>query len=354
MKIQETLDFVKRLFLAIGCTNEDATTVADVLVAAETRGIPSHGLIRIMDYIGMWEKGKINNKPKIKVVYETPSTAVIDGDRCFGMIAAKKSMEIAIEKAKIAGTGWVATRNSNHFGIAGYYAMMALEHDMTGISMTHANPLIAPTFSISRMLGTNPLAVAIPTNKQPAFVADFATTPIARGKLAIKEKQGKKVPFGLVQDAEGNPSDNPAIITKGGAILPLGSDYEHGSHKGYCMTAIVDLFSSMFSGASFGPFVPPQIPYLNAKENAPGIGMGHFFGAIRCDAFQPTENFKNYMDLWIETFRSSIPSDGNEKVLIPGDPERLFEEKTKLGGINIIPEIEKDLKEIAKKYKVDF
>lgn len=354
MKIEDAKDFVCKLFKAIGCSEEHSQIVADVLVAAETRGIPSHGLMRVIDYVGMWEKGRINTTPNIKVVHETISTAVVDGDGCFGMIAAKKSMQIAIEKSKTAGTGWVAVRNSNHYGIAGYYAMMALEHDMTGISMTHANPLIAPTFSISRMLGTNPIAVAIPSKNQPPFVADFATTPVARGKLAIKEKLGQEIDFGLVQDSEGNPSNDPAIITKGGAILPLGSDYEHGSHKGYCMTAIVDLFSSIFSGASFGPFVPPQVPYLKPKENAPGIGMGHFFGAISCNAFQPVEEFKANMDLWIETFRSSIPAKNREKVLIPGDPERLFEEKTRLEGISIIPAIEKELREIAAKYKVNY
>ncbi|MBN2681711.1 MAG: Ldh family oxidoreductase [Bacteroidales bacterium] len=354
MKIQEALSFVERLFVAAGCSSNHAKIVADVLVAAETRGIPSHGLMRIIDYLGMLEAGKINVNPNVKIIHETVSTAVVDGDSCFGMIAGTMAMELAIEKAKKAGTGWVAVRNSNHYGIAGYYAMMALKFDMTGISMTHANPLIAPTFSVSRMLGTNPIAVAMPTKNQPPFIADFATTPVARGKLAIKEQRGEKIVSGLVQDSEGNQSCDPSIITRGGAILPLGSDYEHGSHKGYCMTAIVDLFSSIFSGASFGPFVPPQVPYLKPKENAPGKGMGHFFGAISCDAFQPVDEFKGNMDLWIETFRASIPTKNFEKVLIPGDPERLFEEKTKREGITIIPEIEKNIKEIAVKYRVDY
>ena len=183
-------NFTQNLFQKIGCSITDAQTITDVLIRAELRGIPSHGLLRIPDYFMLYESGRIHPVPQIKIVHETPSTAVVDRDQAFGMIAAKRSMEIAIEKASKVGTGWVSTRNSNHFGIAGYYAMMALEHDMIGIVMTNANPLVAPTFSVSKLLGTNPIAVAIPAGNQPPFVADFATTPIARGKLDIFAKKG--------------------------------------------------------------------------------------------------------------------------------------------------------------------
>ena len=164
----------------------------NVFLAAELRDHASHGMIRIKDYYELWKAGRINTQPHVVIVHESPSTAVVDGDNAVGMVSARRSMEIAIEKAKNAGTGWVATRNSNHFGIAGYYAMMALKSDMIGICLTNANPLVAPTFSISRMMGTNPIAVAIPALRQPPFVADFATTPVARGKLAIAEKKVKK------------------------------------------------------------------------------------------------------------------------------------------------------------------
>lgn len=202
-------DFTKRVFMKMGCSETDSVIIADVFLAAELRGHASHGMIRIKDYHELWKAGRINVNPQIKVVHETPSTAVVDGDNAVGMITARRSMEIAIEKARSAGTGWVAACNSNHFGIAGYYAMMALSHDMTGICLTNANPLVSPTFSVSRMMGTNPIAVAIPAGKQPPLVADFATTPIARGKLAVAEKKGEKVPFGFVQDKLGNPSDDP-------------------------------------------------------------------------------------------------------------------------------------------------
>jgi L-2-hydroxycarboxylate dehydrogenase (NAD+) len=292
--------------------------------------------------------------PDVRIVHESPSTAVVDGDNAVGMVAARKSMEIAIEKAKKAGTGWVATRNSNHFGIAGYYSMLALKHDMIGICLTNANPLVAPTFSISRMMGTNPIAVAIPADKQPPFVADFATTPVARGKLAVAEKKGEKVPFGFVQDKNGDPSDDPTILKSGGSMLTLGGDRIHGSHKGYCLSAIVDIFSAVFSGANFGPFVPPSVAYLPVLDKKVGEGTGHFFGAMRIDAFQPAGEFKAKMDEWIETFRSSKPSIGEERVLIPGDPEREAEEINMRDGIKLVPAIKDDLIQIAGELGIDF
>lgn len=347
-------DFTRAVFVKMGCREADAVKIADVFMAAELRGLPSHGMIRIKDYYQLWKANRINVKPVVKIVYETPSTAVVDGDGAVGMIAATRSMEIAIEKAKVAGTGWVSTRNSNHFGIAGFYAMMALKEDMIGMSMTNANPLVAPTFSVQPMLGTNPIAIAIPAGKQPPFVADFATTPIARGKLAVAEKKGEKVPFGFVQDKTGAPSDDPAILKSGGSMLTLGGDYAHGSHKGFCLSAIVDIFSAVFSGANFGPFVPPSVAYLPVLDQKVGEGTGHFFGAMRIDAFQEASAFKEKMDEWIHTFRNATPAEGREKVIIPGDPEREKEIKIRAEGLCVIPAIVKDLKEIAEALKIDF
>ncbi len=341
------LDFTTDVFMRVGCSRDDAAAVAAVLVAAELRDHSSHGMIRVREYYELWKSGRVNVNPDVKVVHETPSTAVVDGDSCFGMVAGVRSMRLAIEKAAATGTGWVAARNSNHFGIAGYYAMMALEHDMVGITVTNANPLVVPTFSVSRYLGTNPLAVAVPAKEEPPFVADFATTPIARGKLAVSEKKGEKVPFGYVQDAEGNPSDDPGILRHGGGMVTLGGDRLHGSHKGYCMTAVVDIFSALFSGANFGPFVPPSVAYLPVPENQPGKGTGHFFGAMRIDAFRPANEFMEAMDQWIRTFRNAKPAKDQHRVLIPGDPEREAEERNRQAGITIVPAVVEDLKVIA-------
>jgi L-2-hydroxycarboxylate dehydrogenase (NAD+) len=352
--VQYLYDFTKTVFMKMGCSEPEALQIADVFMAAELRGLPSHGMIRIKDYYQLWKANRINVRPNICIIHETPSTAVVDGDGAIGMVSATRSMEIAIEKAEVAGTGWVSTRNSNHYGIAGFYAMMALKHDMIGLSMTNANPLVAPTFSVSPMLGTNPIAVAIPAGDQPPFVADFATTPIARGKLAVAEKKGEKVPFGFVQDKSGTPSDDPAILKAGGSMLTLGGDYVHGSHKGFCLSSIVDIFSAVFSGANFGPFVPPSVAYLPVLEQKVGVGTGHFFGAMRIDAFQEAVVFKSKMDEWITTFRNAVPAEGHSSIIIPGDPEREKEARIRKEGISVIPAIAKEMKEIADDLGVSF
>jgi len=347
-------DFTRKVFEKMGCSREDAEMATDVFIAAELRGYSSHGMIRIKDYFQLWQAGRINVKPNVKVIHESPSTAVVDGDGAIGMIAATRSMEIAIKKAKTAGTGWVSTRGSNHYGIAGYYSMMALEHDMIGICMTIANPLVAPTWSVSRMLGTNPIAVAVPAGQRPPFVADFSTTPIARGKLAVAAKMGESVPLGYVQDKEGQPSTYPDILKEGGSMVTLGGTREQGSHKGYCMSAIVDIFSAVLSGANFGPFCPPSVAYLPVKEEKVGEGTGHFFGAMRIDAFQKPEDFKAQMDKWIDTFRAAKPAKGHDRVLIPGDPERENEERISKAGVNVLVPVQKEMKEIADSLGIDF
>lgn len=338
----------RSIFEKMGCPKADAQVITDVLLAAELHGLSSHGMLRVKDIYELWRAGRINVKPTPRVVYQTPSTATVDGDGAIGIVAAHFAMNVAIEKSSQAGTGWVAVRNSNHFGIAGYYAEMALKHDMIGIAMTNANPLVAPTFSVSRLLGTNPLAVAIPAATQPPFVADFATTPIARGKLAIMGKKGEKAPLGYVQDKTGAPSTDPDILMQGGAIVPLGGDYEHGSHKGYCMGALIDIFSAVFSGANFGPFVPPQVAYLPLLDESVGEGLGHFFGAMRVDAFRPADEFKASMDRWIETFRAAKPAEGHDRVYVPGDIEREKSERIMREGIKLVDSIDADLQAIAR------
>lgn len=344
---EQLFSFTKAFFEKTGCSPDDASDIADVFLAAELRGIGSHGLIRITDHYHLWKAGRLNTSPRIRIVHETPSTAVVDADNAIGMVAARFSMNTAIQKAMKAGTGWVACRHSNHYGIAGYYAMMALEHDMTGVALTNANPLVAPTFSVSRLLGTNPVAVAVPAGKHPPFVADFSTTPIARGKLEVAVKKGEKTLPGFVQDREGRATDDPDILRKGGAMLPLGGDRAHGSHKGYCLGAIVDILSALFSGANFGPFVPPSVAYLPVLEESRGKGTGHFFGAMRIDAFRDKEEFRAEMDRWIETFRKAKSAEGQPKVLIPGDIERENEKVIRRRGIELLPSLIDDLNKIA-------
>ena len=346
--------FTHAVFLKMGCSLQDATTAATVLISADLRGIDSHGVARVSGYLRLWEAGRVNPRPNIRVIYETPSTAVVDGDAGLGLVVAPFAMQVAIDKAKLVGTGWVSVKNSNHFGIAGAHAMMALKDDMIGMAMTNASALVAPTFSNERMLGTNPIAVAIPANEQPAFVADFATTTAANGKLEILQRKNEDMPLGWAQDKDGNPSIDANIIRKQGALLPLGSDREHGSHKGYALGSIVDIFSAVLSGASYGPWAPPFPAYVPMPENQPGQGLGHFFGAMRVDAFRPAEEFKGHMDNWINRFRNAQPSEGNDKVLIPGDPEREMEAIRIVEGIPLVEPVEKDLLEIAEKFGLKF
>lgn len=337
----------------MGCPKQDAETAATVLLSADLRGIDSHGIARMSGYVRLWESKRINPAPEMTIVHETPSTATVDGDAGLGLVVAPKAMKIAIEKSKATGSGWISVRNSNHFGIAGYHAMMALETDMIGVAMTNASPLVTPTFSKERMLGTNPIAVAIPAGQEPPFVTDMATTTIPNGKLEVLKRQNIQAEQGWVQDKAGFPTTDPDAVKNGGALLPLGGDRTHGSHKGYALGAIVDIFSGVFSGANFGPWVPPFVSYLPLPENQVGRGIGHFLGAMRIDGFQPADDFKANMDKWIGRFRRAEPAPGNEKVLIPGDPERLLEAERREQGIPLLPAVIEDLERLSKKYAVN-
>lgn len=352
--VQHLLDFTVQIFKAMGCPDQEAHTAAAILLCADLRGVDSHGVARLSGYVRLWEAKRVNTTPHIKVIHETPSTAVVDGDSGLGLVVAPFAMQLAIEKARKVGTGWVSVQNSNHYGIAAAHAMKALEHDMIGISMTNASPLVAPTFSTAKMLGTNPICVAAPAGAQPAFVADLATTTAANGKLEILQRKKEEAPLGWVQDKDGNPVTDAGILKEGGALLPLGGDREHGSHKGYALGAVVDIFSALLSGANYAPWVPPFPAYVPMPAKQPGKGIGHFFGAMRVDAFRTVEAYKNDMDDWIEGFRKAATIKGQDKVLIPGDPEREAEADRRKNGIPLLPAVAADLKALGEKMKVPF
>jgi L-2-hydroxycarboxylate dehydrogenase (NAD+) len=345
-------NFAFDIFIKMGCNVPHATTATTVLLNADARGIDSHGIARLVGYVRLWEAERINANPQIKIIHETPSTATVDGDAGLGLVVAPHAMQIAIEKAKQCGTGWVSVQNSNHFGIAGYHAMMALQEDMIGIAMTNASALVAPTFGVEKMLGTNPIAVAIPTKNEQPFVADFATTTAANGKLELLQRKNLDTPIGWVQDNIGNESTNANALKQGGALLPLGSDREHGSHKGYALGSIVDIFSAVLSGASYGPWAPPFPAYVAMPQNMPGKGLGHFFGAMRIDAFRPAEDFKQHMDNWITRFKNTKPIDANNPVLIPGQPEFEMEKERMVSGIPLFESVVEELKGLGEKMGV--
>jgi L-2-hydroxycarboxylate dehydrogenase (NAD+) len=345
-------DFTKEVFKRIGSSDEHATLAATGLLRADLRGIDSHGIARLTGYVRLWEAKRANAQPDIQIVHETPSTGVVDGDGGLGLVVAPFAMNLAISKSKQVGSGWIAVRNSNHFGIAAQHALMALEEDMIGIVMTNASALVAPTFSIERLLGTNPICVAIPAGKEPPFVADLATTTAANGKLEILQRKNQEAPRGWIQDKDGHISTNPHELKAGGALLPLGGDREHGSHKGYALGAIVDIFSGVLSGANYGPWVPPFPAFISIPENMPGKGIGHFFGAMRIDAFRKAEAFKKDMDQWLKRFREAKPASGFDQVLVPGDPERFMEAERKEKGIPLMNALVEDLEYLAEKFKI--
>jgi LDH2 family malate/lactate/ureidoglycolate dehydrogenase len=341
--------FTEAVFLKMGCPDDDAKLAADVLLKSDLRGIDSHGVARLSGYIRLWEKERINPTPNIRIVHETPTTATVDGDAGLGLVVAPFAMKVAIEKARIYGSGWVSVRNSNHFGIAGYHALLAVEEDMIGISMTNASPLVAPTYSSERLLGTNPMCYGFPAGKYPPVIVDMATAAAANGKLEIAQRAELPIPEGWAQDKTGNSTTNPNELKAGGSLLPLGSDKDHGSHKGYGLSATVDILSAVLSGANYGPWVPPFVAFLEPSANPVGEGIGHFLGAMRVDGFRPAQDFKDHLDNWIERFKSAKTIDPDKKVVIPGEPEYAFEIERKENGIPLIDAVVNDLNELATK-----
>lgn len=341
--------FTRSVFKQMGCSDEHADLATDVLIRSDLRGIDSHGVARLSGYVRLWEKQRINATPNIKIVHETPTTATIDGDGGLGLVVAPFAMEVAIKKAEQYGSGWVSVKNSNHFGIAGYHALMAVEKNMIGISMTNASPLVAPTYANERLLGTNPMCYAFPAGQYPPVIVDMATAAAANGKLEIAQRANQNIPDGWVQDAKGQNSINPNELKQGGSLLPLGSDKDHSSHKGYGLSATVDILSAVLSGANYGPWVPPFVAFLEPPTDPVGEGIGHFLGAMRVDGFRPVADFKNHLDNWISRFKSAQTIDPTKKVIIPGEPEHAFEQERKISGIPLIDVVVNDLNELATK-----
>lgn len=336
-----------------GLSLQDAAQAADVLSKADLRGIDSHGVARLRTYVDMFRIGRINPKPNIRIVRERKSVATVDGDSGLGLVVGPKANEIAMDKAEKFGSGWVSVCNTNHYGIASYYSLKALERDMIGWSMTNSSKIVVPLWGAERMLGTNPISIAFPGYKNPPIVIDFSTSVVPLGKVEIAKRENKPVPEGWMIDSDGKASTSPEDIYKGG-LLPLGGTRELGGHKGYCLSSMVDILSCVLSGANWGPFAPPFALFEEAPAKSVGKGIGHFFGAMEIDGFEEVDVFKKRIDDWIETFRNTKPAPGHEGVLIPGDPERHAEEIRSKEGIPLIQGVIDDLKEISVMTRVPF
>jgi len=352
LNYKELEQFTYQVFKTMGCSSEDAQLASNVLIKADLRGIDSHGVARLSGYYRLFEAGRINPKPNITIQREKKGVFSIDGDAGLGLVIAPKTMQIVLEKTEQFGASYAAISNSNHFGIAAYHAMMALEKNYIGMAMTNASPLVAPTFGTQRMLGTNPICYAIPAGKELPFVLDMATSAAANGKLEIAERKNEEIPEGWVETKDGNTSVLPTDLKKGGYLLPLGSNKEMGSHKGYGLGSLVDILSGVLSGANFGPWVPPFVSFLPVLPNLPGKGIGHFLGAMDVDGFIEIQEFKNRMDLWIQTFKKTESKKG-KKVAIHGEFEFMEEKIRLVEGISVDEKVCEDLTQLAMKLKLD-
>ncbi|HEY7624326.1 MAG TPA: Ldh family oxidoreductase [Candidatus Limnocylindria bacterium] len=351
---ERLFDFSVRVFESLGVPEADARTAATVLQAADLRGIDSHGVARLHTYFDMVRAGKIDPRARVTIVRESPSTATVDGGNGLGLIVGPKANEIAMNKAADVGSGWVSVRNTNHYGIAGYYVLEALKRDLIGWSMTNSTKIVAPLWGAERMLGTNPIAIAFPGLAEPPVVIDMATSAVAFGKIEIAKRTGKTMPEGWAIDRDGAPTTDPDAMIDGGAQLPLGSDREHGGHKGYALAMMVDVLAAVLSGANWGPFAVPFMLRQEIPARSVGKGIGHFFGALRIDAFIEPAEFKRQIDDMVRTLRKTRPAPGTDGPLIPGDPERAAEALRRRTGIPLVAAVIDDLRDIARQTGIAF
>ncbi len=352
--IEALRDFSTRVFLRFGVPKSDAMQAAEVLACADLRGIDSHGVARLHSYFDMLSLGRINPKPEIKVVRSTLSTATVDGDNGLGLVVGPHSNRIAMDMAEKAGSGWVSVRNTNHFGIAGFYVLKALERDLIGWAMTNSTKLVAPLWGAERMLGTNPISIAFPGKEEPPIVIDLATSAAAYGKIEIARRRREKIPEGWSIDRDGHATTNPDDMVDGGALLPLGSDRERGGHKGYALAIMVDILCAALSGANWGPFTPPFALRQEIPKRSVGKGIGHFFGAMRIDGFMDCDSFKRQIDDYVRVFRATKPAPGTNGPLIPGDPEREMEQHRREKGVPLVLPVVDELRDISQKTGIPF
>ncbi len=336
--------FIELALTTVGVDAGQAGDVAEVLLAADIRGIESHGIARLRwFYVDRIRLGTLNRTPSYRVIRETPTSYVLDADNGLGHPASIAAMNKTIDLAREHGIAFSAVRNSNHYGIAGYYAMMALEHDMIGMSSTDSAHFAAPTFGRDKMQGTNPFAYAIPAGNEPAFVFDFATTTVTYGKLEVYERKGLKLKPGWAVGADGQPTDDPTAARFGGALLPLGGfGTATGGHKGYGLGVLSEILCGVLSGGAFGLRL--------SKEEGPrqeGGITGHWFGAMRIDAMRDLAEFKRDMDRELRDFKDSAKAAGCERIYVAGEIE--YERTLEYGrdGIPLVAKVWEDLDAMA-------
>jgi L-2-hydroxycarboxylate dehydrogenase (NAD+) len=330
-------DFVLRCLKKVGVPVEDAGLAAGMIVATDLRGIDSHGIARLTNYVKGLKEGRINPRPKTEVISRAIATAVMDGDKGLGFIVGYRAMQAAIRRAEVAGAGFVTVRNSSHFGAGGNYSMLALSHDMVGIAMTAgARGMVAPG-SRGAGAGINVISLAAPSNQDAPFVLDMATTTVAAGKIEIALREGKNIPQGWAVNSQGEPITDPVKFREErGTMLPLGGVVATGAYKGFGLTVAVDILCSIISGSV-------------ANNSTMG---NHFFGALLIDSFLPVEDFKRAMDDMYLSYRSLPKAAGVEKITLAGEPEEEIKKRRLREGIPLNPAVLASLQGLARELNI--
>jgi LDH2 family malate/lactate/ureidoglycolate dehydrogenase len=342
---KELKDFCNHVWMKIGVPEADAKITTDVLVLADLRGVDSHGVARMPRYYVDLKNGWTKPTDQSRVVKETKATASIDGGQSLGQVVGHRGMQLAIRKARETAVGMVSVHNSHHYGIAGYYSLMALQYDLIGVSMTNAAPLVVPTFGRNAILGTNPISLAAPALNEKPFVLDMATSVVPRGKLEVYDRLGKKMPLGWAVDTTGHSTSDPHGVLEalskrlGGGILPLGGEGEEFSgHKGYGLALMVDVLCGVMSGSATGLGVDVD----KAKPN-----VGHFFMAIDPSAFRPLDEFKKSMDRLQRELKESPKAVGQNRIYVHGEKSYARMEKYRREGIPLQLKVVAELKKIG-------
>jgi L-2-hydroxycarboxylate dehydrogenase (NAD+) len=338
--------FMVDVLVGVGVPLGEAEIAADVLISSDLRGIESHGIGRLKMYYDRIRAGTVNPTTQFEVVREGPATAVVDGNYGLGHVVGVRSMRLAIEKARAYGLGAVAVRNSTHFGIDGYYPLMAVKEGMLGMSFTNARPSIAPTFGVKPMLGTNPIAFGAPTDEECPFLYDAATSITQRGKIEVAERAGKAVPDGWVIDRDCEPVTDPGAILQGfergaNALLPLGGAGELlAGYKGYGLAVMVEILSAALQGGAF----LYGLSGFDAQGGRIPLGVGHFFLAMNIESFTPLEEFKATTGAILRELRASDKAPGQERIYTAGEKEFENEQRVRKEGVSVNPALQRDIR----------
>jgi len=338
--------FMQDVFTGMGVPLDDAKIASEVLITSDLRGIESHGIGRLKYYYDRIKTGQHLPITNFEIVRESPTTAVVDGHHGVGMVIGTRSMQMAIDKARIYGMGSVAVRNSTHFGIDGYYALMAVKANMIGMSFTNARPSIAPTFGVQPMLGTNPIAFGCPTDEECPFIFDGATSITQRGKFEVMARAEKMGPEGWAIDQQGHYITDPNVVLNGlgkdtAALLPLGGAGElGGGYKGYDLATIVEILSASLQTGAF----LHGLMGFDKDGNRQPFKVGHFFMAINIEAFVDIDQFKATTGEIVRELRNSKRAPGQDRIYTAGEKEFESEEKVREQGVAVNPNLQKEIK----------